>query len=65
METANLGRILTLLGLILVLLTGWARRRVRLPKPSASPWLLRLQNWGRPGAFLLILAGLLLMYHHK
>ncbi len=65
MEPINLGRILTLLGLILVLVTGWGRRRAREQRQSVSPKLLKLQSWGSLAAFLLILAGLVLMNYQK
>ncbi len=66
METVDLGRILALLGLILVLLTGWRRRRARAQKQAPSPALLKLQSWGSLVAFGLILAGLILMnYQNK
>jgi hypothetical protein len=61
MDTINLGRILALLGLILVLLTGWGRRRARQQQQAVSPALLKLQSWGSLAAFGLILAGLILM----
>jgi uncharacterized membrane protein len=66
MEIVNLGRILALLGLILVLLTGWVRRQARAQKQSPSPALLKLQSWGGLVALGLILAGLILMnYQNK
>jgi hypothetical protein len=61
MGSIDLGRILTLLGLILVLLTGWGRRRARQQQQAPSPALRKLQSWGSLAAFGLILAGLILM----
>jgi hypothetical protein len=62
MGTGKLGQILALIGLILVLITGWGRRRGRSgQKQSAAPTGIRYQFWAGLGGFLLILAGLVLM----
>jgi hypothetical protein len=65
MSTNELGQLLAFLGLILVLLIGWGRRRARAQKRSVSPVLLKIQSWGSLAAFGLILAGLILMSYHK
>jgi hypothetical protein len=65
MGTGNLGQILAIVGLILVVLTGWGRRRARQQGQAPSPALVKLQTWGSLAAFGLILAGLVLMNYQK
>lgn len=65
METAKFGQILVLTGLILVIVTGWGRRRPRDRKQALSPTALALRNWAGVAGFLLILAGLVLMSYQR
>jgi LPXTG-motif cell wall-anchored protein len=65
METLRSGQILALLGLVLVVLTGWGRRRRRDRQKPPSRTELLLQTWGSVAGFLMILAGLVLMSFHK
>ncbi len=64
MGIGNLGPILAGLGMIVLLVTAWGRRRSRAQR-QPSPALLKLQNWGSLAAFGLILAGLVLMHYQK
>ncbi|MDI6854496.1 MAG: hypothetical protein QME75_12930 [Deltaproteobacteria bacterium] len=65
MENANIGQILAILGLVVVLLTGWGRRRRRDRRQAPSRTELLIQNWAAVAGFLMILAGLVLMSFHK
>ena len=65
MDTGNYGQILALVGLILVMFTGWGRRRLRDRKQALSPTTLAIQYWAGTAGFLMILAGLVLMSFSK
>jgi hypothetical protein len=62
----ELGEVVALVGMVVMLLTGLARRRVRQGRRPAGgglgAWLV---GRGDVIAFVIILAGLVLMYLHK
>ncbi|MCK9376028.1 MAG: hypothetical protein M0P73_07765 [Syntrophobacterales bacterium] len=66
MENLKLGEIIALVGLVVLLVTGAGRRRVRQGKLPAKQNLVKwLFLRGDIVAFGLILAGLVLMYLRK
>jgi hypothetical protein len=65
MGTGKLGQILALIGLMLVVIMGWGRRRVWGQKQPSAPAGFSYQFWGGLAGFLLILAGLVLMNYHR
>ncbi len=66
MEQYGLGEIVALVGMVVLLLTGMGRRRVRQGKLPAKENLVKWLVWrGDVVAFVIILAGLVLMYIKK
>ena len=65
MELAKLGPAVTLVGLVVMLCTGWVRQRLRAQKGAPSPHLVRLHSWGSLAAFTLIMVGLCLLWLEK
>jgi len=61
MEQGGLGQVLSLVGLILLLISGVGRQQARQRQRQPSPGFQRLQYWGSLAAFALIIIGLLLM----
>jgi hypothetical protein len=61
MEKGGLGQVLSLVGLILLLITGMGRQRSRSRQQSPAAGSQRWQNWASLAGFALIIVGLVLM----
>ena len=59
------GEILALVGLGLLLLTGWGRQRQRKLRHPPRPGFILWQRWGGVAAYVCVALGLLLMYAQK
>lgn len=65
MSTLELGPLLALVGMVVLLLSGWARRSARKEGKQKDPHVLRQQRWLYGTAYALILLGLFLMWGKK
>ncbi|MHB8068734.1 MAG: hypothetical protein ACYDIC_12650 [Desulfobaccales bacterium] len=61
----ELGQVLALVGLVLLLLSGWRRRQARKAGQASTPQFFREQRWMYAAAYGLIIVGLMLIVGKK